>query len=254
MTKNKRAEPSLEVVKELAFSKDGPVLVAHLSRGFLSDVRVITAKEERGPARLDGKEYLIWRSERLRAHLDGKGLPTDKWRVMPIELDRGYHPEEHGVIADEDLWLENAEEWTEPLTEDRLAAEFLHAINRALARFDEDQLRDVYRLMRLHHQYSMAGELNDLALEGQGRRKDRRKGPQSKSEAAHKLRALIVATAKEFWRVHPRLVGQLFNTAKKIGPDIDKARKAQVPDCKPLAVNTIYNHLRAGLDGAEQNG
>lgn len=189
----------------------------------------------------------------VRAHLDGKGLPTDKWGVMPIELDRGYHPEEHGVIADEDLWLENAVEWTEPLTEDRLAAEFLHAINRALARFDEDQLREVYRLMRLHHLYSVVGELDDLAREGQDRRKDRSKGPQSKREAADKLRALIVATAKEFWMAHPRLVGKLFITAKKIGPDVDKTRKAQDPDCKPLAVNTIYNHLHAGLDEAEQN-
>jgi len=31
---------------------------------------------------------------------------------MPIELDFGYNPEEHGIIADEDLWFECAENST----------------------------------------------------------------------------------------------------------------------------------------------
>ncbi|WP_454624161.1 hypothetical protein [Bradyrhizobium cenepequi] len=69
-------------------------------------------------------------TDQLRAHLDAKELPTDKWPITPIELDYGYVPEEHGIVADEDLWLELAEADTEPLTKDRLSAEFLHATTR----------------------------------------------------------------------------------------------------------------------------
>jgi hypothetical protein len=252
MTKKKHAEPPLEIVKELGFSKEGPVIVAHRKRGFLLDVHVIETKKKRGPLRLDAKEILLALTGRLRAHLDGRGLPTDKWPIMPVELDGSYDPKEHGVVADEDLWLECAEESTEPLTNDRLAAEYLHATNRALAQFSDDQLRDVYRLMYLHHLYATVGELNDLAMAGQAAKKGREKGPRVKSERAQELRALILAIATDYWAEHSRLRKQPVNTAAKIADKVNAARAAQNAGCRKLADKTIADHLRVALREAEQ--
>jgi hypothetical protein len=253
MAKAKHKEPPLESARELAFLKEkGPVVVTRRKRGFLVDIHVSDTSKTRWkpPFRPDGRQALLALTRQLREHLDARGLPTDKWPITPIEQDFGYDPKAHGIIADEDIWFECAVDTTEPLTKDRLSAELLHASNRALARFNEDELRDVYRLMYLHHLYATAGELNELAIAEQASKKRRKRGPEVKHEKAQELRELILATAKEFWRRHPRLVAQPFNTAKKIVDMVNKARKAQNPGCKPLAVNTVYNHLRLALGEA----
>ena len=46
MTKKKHKESPLELLKELAFSKDGPVIVTHRKRGFLMDVHVAETNKE----------------------------------------------------------------------------------------------------------------------------------------------------------------------------------------------------------------
>ncbi len=252
MAKAKQDEIPLERMNELSYSKDGFIVVSHRKRGFLRDIEVVDASEKlhKPIFRPNGKVALMMHAERSRAHLDAKDLPTDKWPVMPRELDGGYVVEEHGEVADEDLWFELAEAYTEPLTEDRLAAEYLHAINGVLARFNDDELDDIFRLAYLHHLHSTVGELNELALDGERSRGNLAKGSKVKKELGATQRKLILEIAREFWQQHPNLKGQFSNTAKKIEVAVNEARANQSPGCAPLVAKTISDQLRLALKEA----
>jgi hypothetical protein len=251
MAKDKHGEPPLESVVELSYSeKTGPLIVTHRQRGFLIDLEATDIKKARRTKpsfRPNGTVALDALRQRLRRQLDASGLPTDKWPVTPIELDFGYDPKEHGIVADDDLWIGCVEDSTEPLTKDRIAADLLHAINRLLIGFTDDQLSDVFRAMRLYHLNSMVGDLNELAIAGTVSRKSMGKGPQVKKERARNYRKLILAIAEDFWARDPKWRGQPVNTAKKITKAVNEMRANREPGCKPLAVTTIANHLRVAL-------
>ena len=266
MAKDEHEDPPLQSVAELTLAKnEGPVIATHRKRGFLTDVNLTAAshllhprpgpgrgaetgkKRWEQPLRLDGKTTLTVLSDRLRAILDAKGLPTDKHPVMPIELDYAYDPEEHGIVADEDIWIAVAEDSTEPLTKDRIAAELLHTTKRLLRNCSDGQLRDVFRAMKLYQLYSLVGEINELAIAGKVSRKAREKGPLVRREKARNLKKQILAFAEKFWEDNPRLVGQPVNTAKKITKAFNEMRAVQEPGCKPLASKTIADHLRTAL-------
>jgi hypothetical protein len=255
MAKDEHNELPLQSVMELAYSEEeGSLIVTYRKRGFLSDLDVSNTKKTRWkpPFRPDGKVALTALGKRLRGHLDARGLPTDKWPVMPVESDSGYNPKEHGIVEDEDLWIGWVEDSTEPLTKDRIAADLLYATNSLLASFSEEQLRDVFQAMRLYHLYSMVGELNELAASGEASKKGRAKGPSVKKERARKWRELILAIAVKFWEQNPRWVGQPVNTAKKIAQAVNQMRAARQPGCAPLATKTIADHLRVALAEAQQ--
>jgi hypothetical protein len=253
MSKEKRGSIPLQEVRELSYSQeDGPVIVSTRSRGFLLDLSVKThvgAQSERF-FQLNGKEVLSALSDRLRAHLNAKDLPTDKTHLAPIGDGCGYTPEELAAAADENAWFEIARDSTEPLSEDRLAAELLHANTRLFAKFDDDELSDIYRAMYVFHLHSAAGELNELASEGKAWRADRVKGSQAKKLMGEAQRQLILPIAQKFWELHPKLKGQTLNTAKKIVDAVNKERTEQDPGCKPLAVKTISDQLRLALKEA----
>jgi len=244
MAKEKRGDPPLRFAKELAY-ESGWLIVTHQARGFLIDQEF---QAPRGQLfKRDARESLLALCGLLRKHLDSVELPTDKWPIMPIELDYGYNPSEHGYIPDEDLWFDCVKTSTEPLTKDRISAELLHTVNRVLATFNDDQLQDVFRVMKLFQLHCTVGELNELALTGQASKKAREKGPRAKSERAQHLRKMVLATAREYWSHHPKFKGQPFNTSKKITEAINKARRAQMPGCAPLSPKTIADHLRLAL-------
>lgn len=256
MAKKKQDEPPLKMFREMSYSaKDGPTIVSYRSRGFLRDVHVVDTRDtsNKPPYRPEGKEPLALLTRRLRAYLDAKDLPTDKTPYMPKELElyHGYVPEEHGVVEDEDLWFSIAEATTEPLTEDRLSAELLHASLRLLGRFDEDELRDIFRAMYLYHLHSSVGELNNLAMTGAASQKARAQGPQKRSERSRALRKRILDIAQEFWSRHPEYKGRPVNTAKKIVDEVNKERERLYPGSDPLVYKTISDHLRIALKGAD---
>jgi hypothetical protein len=179
--------------------------------------------------------------------LDALELPTDKADVIPIERDWGYDPDEHGTVADEDLWFGIAQDSIEPLTVDRLAAELLHAIARLQAKFNDDELSDIFRAMYVYHLHSAAGELNELAIDGKKSRNNRAKGWKARKETGSAQRKLILAIALEFWERFPNLKRQVLNTARKIEVAVNQARTNQFPKCKPLAAKTISDRLREAL-------
>ena len=250
MSKRAPKDPPLQSVVEQIYSiEDGPLTVAEHARGFLFDIQVSETTRKRWPKRfkLGGRVPLTALASRLRAQLDAADLPTDKWEVMPRDLDFGYSPEEHGIVEDEDIWIQLIEDSTAPLTSLRISADLLHALNRLLARFTEDQLSDVFRAMTLYYLHRVVEELHEPALSGQASKKGREKGPSVKKERARALRALILVKADECWARHPRLAGQTVNTAKKIADAVNQARASQNLGRKPLAVSTIANQLRVAL-------
>jgi hypothetical protein len=256
MAKGENDDPPLKSVVGHSYSSDGmpKLTITRRERGFLSDVEIREFEETKPkqPIKPDGTLALNALGKQLRDYLDSVGLPTDKWPVMPIELDFGYDPAEHGIVADDDLWIGYVEESTEPLTKNRIAADLLHTTNRILANCAADQLRDVFRAMKLYHLYATVGELNALALAGEIAKRAREKGPHAKKLRARNTRKLIFEIANEFWSSHPKLSGQPFNTAKKIAHVVNKERHAQDPGCAPLAAKTIADHLRAALHEAHR--
>ncbi|WP_456683994.1 hypothetical protein [Bradyrhizobium sp. USDA 3262] len=232
--------------------ESGPVIVSTRSRGFLLDVGV---KTHTGALRElffqpDGKEVLGALANRLRIHLAAKNLPTDKAVLAPIEDSCGYTPEERAAAAGEDAWYVIARDSTEPLSEDRLAVELLHAITRLFTKFSDDELSDIYRAMYLFHLHSSAGELNELAVDGKISRGNRAKGSQAKKSKGELQRQSILSIAREFWKQHPKLNGQNHNTAKKIEKAVNGERKKQGLGREPLAVKSISDHLSAALKEA----
>lgn len=253
MTNDTEDKVPLQVINELSYSpEDGPVVISVRNRGFLRDVDVRDIKPtlHKRIFRPDGQVALEALADRLRAHLAAKGLPIDKTEVTPLERDWGYDPEEHGIVADEDLWFGVAHDSTEPLTVDRLAAELLHATLHVLAKFNEDELSDIYRAMHVYHLHTSAGELNELAIDGETSRGNRAKGSQAKKEAGAAQRKLILAIALEFWQRFPNLRGQMINTANKIEVAVNEARANRFPDSKPLVAKTISDQLRLALKEA----
>ncbi|MFB6414381.1 hypothetical protein [Bradyrhizobium tunisiense] len=250
MARVKQDEIPLERTNELSCSNEGPiVVVSRRKRGFLRDVEITDTSEKlhRPISRPNGRAALTMHANLARAHLDAKDLPTDKWPIKSKELDDGYLPDEYGEVTDEDLWFGVAEGLTEPLTEDRLAAEHLHAINRVLARFNDDELDDIFRLACVYHLHSTVGKLNELALQGESSRSNLAQGSQVKKQLGARQRKLILEIAREFWLKHPNLEGQYFNTAKKIQDLVNEARANQSVGSAPLAPRTISNQLRTAM-------
>ncbi|WP_456782935.1 hypothetical protein [Bradyrhizobium sp. USDA 4516] len=229
-----------------------PVIVSTRRRGFLLDVGIKTHTGALSELffQPNGKEVLSALANRLRAHLIARHLPTDKTPLAPIENAHAYTPEELAAAASEDAWFEIARDSTEPLSEDRLAAELLHAITRLFAKFRDDELSDIYRAMYLHHLHSSAGELNELAVEANISRGNRAKGWQAKKSKGELQRQSILSIAQEFWKQHPKLNGQSRNTAKKIEEAVNDERKKQGLGREPLAVKSISDHLSAALKEA----
>lgn len=240
-------EPPLESFPELSQSTaKGDVKTTHLKRGFLttSETMPLEVKHWTRAIPDDGKVALTVLADRLRAGLDEKGLPTDKWPVVPTELEEGgYHPDEHGIIARDEIWIAVAEESTEPLSSDRIDACLLHSANHLLANYNEAQLTEIFQAMRLYNLHCIVGELHDAALEGEQTVRFRARGPEAKKEDARILRELISVIAKEYWVAHPSLLDQPYNTAKKIIDTVNEKRSLQKPGCKPLKVSTIGQHL-----------
>jgi hypothetical protein len=223
------------------------VLVIEIQRrGFLRDevFRMVPPQ----PFKPDSRRALSVLCHMLRTELDRSNLPTDEWPVMPIELDFGYVPEEHGIIADEDLWIGVAEDSTEPLTKNRITAELLHTVLRILNRPGSDEyLTDIHRVMKLFSLYSIAGELNSLAIAGQLAREARAKGPRSKIAETREARLIVVKIAQSFWAEHPKYRGHFGKTAQVIADDVNKLRRTLAPNCKPLAAKTIADNLSGAL-------
>jgi hypothetical protein len=101
--------------------------------------------------------------------------------------------------------------------------------------------------MKLFSLYSIAGELNSLAIAGQLAREARAKGPRTKTAETSEVRLIIVKVAQSFWAEHPKYRGHFVKTAQVIAADVNKLRRTLAPNCKPLAAKTIADHLSAAL-------
>lgn len=255
MSRSPKDPPLESVVERKDSTKDGPLIIERHRRGLLSDTQVSEATNRRWPKRFEagGKAALIELASSVRAQLDAADLPTDKWEVMPRELDFGYFPEEHGIIADEDIWREIVEDSTEPLTKHRVGADLLHALNRLFVQFTEEQLSDIHRAMKLYHFHYAIEELHEAALSGMASKKGREKGPAKRKEKAEVLRKLILTVARDFWERNPKFTHQTVNTAKKITDAVNQTILSQELSRKPLALKTIADHLRLALTAAKDD-
>lgn len=228
-------------------------IIKHYSRGFLHDMEVFEASKTRqnGPYKADGKVALTSLTAKLRGIVEAAGLPTDKHPVMPKELDHAYDPSEHGTVQDDDLWIDYVHESTEPLSEERIAADFLHATNRVLAAFSDEDLKDIFRVMRLYHLYATLGDLNNLALAGRTFAKGQASGPMYNRKKSNRTREIVADEAERYWQAHPNLRGQHAKTGERITSRVNERRVAEVLG-KPLKEKSVADHLRRAMKRRDQ--
>jgi hypothetical protein len=257
MKAEKDQDPPLSFAEErYASGPDGSriLVIERQRRGFIQDEVLRFEPRAKEPVKPNSRLALTTLCQVLRAELDAAELPTDKWPVIPIELDFSYDPQDHGIIADEDIWIGVAEDSTEPLTKYRITAGLLHIIQRLLKRAadNEDLLADVHRAMKLFAQHTLVGEINALAISGERSRQSRAQGPQAKLAETRKLKLLILTMAREFWVDRPNYRGHTVKTAKLIVDDVNQARRESAPKCRPLSPKTIADHLSAALSEENQ--
>ena len=138
-------------------------------RGLLQDLDIrVEQPEVFGPQRLipPFKGAIEALCEELRAVLDRAHLPTDRYPIMPFELDDGYEPLEH-TTPSADIWWYYVEESTEPLTIERIAADLLFALLRILKQsLSNEHLAEVYHAMKAYSLYRTATDFHSLAIMG----------------------------------------------------------------------------------------
>lgn len=164
MPKKKAKELPLEVMPSLTFSNEhGPQIFFHLTRGMMHDwdVRNVNNPPLSGPYGERARVTLEHLQKKTRAHLEAAGHPTDQHPIMPVELDTSYFPQESGIIRDEDIWYDVVKGSTEPLTEDRIAAELLHAVTGVLTSFTDEQMNIIFRAMKFYGLFQMIDGLHD---------------------------------------------------------------------------------------------
>ena len=244
-------EPPLEVeTVKMYLDQDGLQRVVRRRRGFLQeyDFRRKTKARTNGPSKPNGRAAMTALADHLRGHLDSVGLPTDNYPVMPIEHDFGYDPEDHGIVQDDDIWIDVVEDCTEPLTRDQITANCLHAINRLLASLPDALLDDAFRAMEQYHLFCMLDELHALALDGAKSKQTRSQGPAARKAQAIKDQDLVLKFAQQFWGLHPQHVGKTVITANKIIDLVNAARTEIKSKCKALSAKTIADHLRRAMN------
>ena len=251
MLKSKTDELPLEIeTVKMYLDQDGLQYVVRRRRGFLQeyDFRRKTKARTNGPSKPNGRVAMTALADQLREHLDSVGLPTDKYPVMPIEHDFGYDPEDHGVVQDDDVWIDVVEDSTESLTRDQITANCLHAVDRLLAALPDSQLDDAYRAMEQYHLFCMLDELHALALDGAKSKQTRSQGPAARRAQAIKDQDLILKIAQQFWGLHPQHDSKPVITANKIIDLVNAARTAIKSKCKALSAKTIADHLRRAMN------
>jgi hypothetical protein len=251
-----RDPPLSSAIERYTYGPDGSriLVIERQRRGFLKDEVLQLEPKAKEPVKPNSRLALTTLCQVLRAELDAAELPTDKWPVMPIELDFGYDPQDHGIIADEDIWIGAAEDSTEPLTKHRIAADLLHIIQRLLKRAasDEDLLADIHRAMKLFAHHTLVGEINELAISGERSRLSRAQGPRAKVAETRRLKRLILTIARKFWVDRPNYRGRTVKTAIAITDKVNRARRKSTPNCRPLSPKTIGDHLSAALSEENQ--
>lgn len=246
MSKKTNFEPPLKIRTYRVTTHEGTKAEVDLrQRGFLRDINVRKIQQQRqnGPTMSDGRAELTALTDRLRAHLDSAGLATDKWEVMPLGLDVGYDPEEHGYPNDDDLWHDYNMEASEPLSQDQIASSLLHSTNRLLRSLTDEQLSEAFRAMQLFHLSELVGEINGQALLGARAKAGRARGPAAKKARGDRMREIIIREAEKCWAVNPELRSRRDITAQKIFDAVNAARHEEMLGKKQLSAKGIYGYL-----------
>lgn len=246
MSKKTSPEPPLETVTYRVTTQAGEKAEVDLRRrGFLHDIHVRKIQQQRqnGPTMSDGRAALTALTVKLRAHLDAAGLATDKWDVMPPELDFGYNPDEHGYPKDDDLWHDYNMEVSQPLSQDQISSRLLHSANRLLRSLTDEQLSEAFRAMQLFHLSELVGDINEQALLGARAKAGRARGPAAKRTRGDRMREIIIREAEKCWAENPAIAGKRDITAQKIFDAVNAARNDEKLGKKPLSVKGIYGYL-----------
>jgi hypothetical protein len=219
-------------------------------RGLLQDVEVrVEQPEILSPQRFipPFKIAIEALCEELRAILDAADLPTDRYPIMPFELDYGYEPLEHTTPSG-DIWWHFVEESTEALSKERIAANLLFSLIRILKQnLSNEHLADVYKGMQAYSLYKIATDFHSLAIMGKAAQKGRSHGPDARKNKTQTIRELIWEAARRHWASHPNYSGRRQATAYAIAEQVNAEILQQSLSSKPLTPKVIAGHVSDGL-------
>jgi hypothetical protein len=219
-------------------------------RGLLQDVEVrVEQPEIFGPQRFIPPFKILIEAlcEELRAVLDRADLPTDRYPIMPFELDYGYEPLEHTTPSG-DIWWHFVEESTEALSKERIAANLLFSLLKILKQnLSNEHLADVYKGMQAYSLYKIATDFHSLAIMGKAAQKGRSHGPDARKNKTQTVRELIWEAARRHWVSHPNYSGRRQATANAIAGPVNAEILQRSLSSKPLTPKAISDHISDGL-------
>jgi hypothetical protein len=226
------------------------MIVRKNTRGLLQDVEVrVEQPEIFSPQRFipPFKIAIEALCEELRGILDSADLPTDRYPIMPFELDDGYEPLEHTTPSG-DIWWYVVEESTEPLTKERIAADLLFALLRILKqKLSNEHLAEVYKGMQAYSLYKIATDFHSLAIMGEAAKSGRSHGPKVRKSKTQAIRELIWEAARRHWVSHPNYSGRRQATADAIAGPVNAEILQRSLSSKPLTPKAISDHISVGL-------
>jgi hypothetical protein len=255
-----RKTPPLVTTETTEIASDGtPVRVTQFRRGVLmSETRKYSsirgwAKEVSEPPRAILERYC----ERLRDQLEESGLPSDrtpKWIRKPGGDWEPHEKTDEPPIpyAAHAVWTSRIDKLTEPLTNERAAANLLSDLNEVLELQGIDEhLWHIGQLMESYAAFRMVGPVNSAAAAGLAAEKARAAGPAKKQERAQQVRALIRERALSAWSRRPILRGDASNTAACILSEVNESLRAHGllrPGKDGLSAKTIADHISASRE------
>jgi hypothetical protein len=139
-------------------------------------------------------------------------------------------------------------ESTEPLSQERIAADLLLSLLRILKLdMTREDIAEVYKAMQAYSLYKSGTKFHDLAIMGQAAQQGRSQGPNARRAKTQEVRKLIWQAAQTYWSKHPNYAGRRQSTAEAIAAQVNAEILRRSLTSKPLTAKAISEHIAAGL-------
>jgi hypothetical protein len=251
------AEPSLEHMFDVTEEADGSTtFCSSIKRGLLS-LDFVERVDEKGLVQrppLSVKAKFMRLAIVLRGLLKKAGCPTDLEYVwISVAGGKWYYdkdPNEElgGQPYELGSWHEQLLTMTEPLSENRLRGDLLHAIDQLLRRdLKPDLLENIWSVMQAYGDARIAGKVNRLASRGMLAEKSLAKGPKARNEQATIVLDLVCKHVESFWRRKAALRGNKTVTAEEIACEVNDELRSL--GHRPLRPKTIADYISKGISG-----
>jgi hypothetical protein len=226
-------DPPLERTFQIRELKDGNAYIACIRRGELAKWFVKWSGGQLACNSSNAKTRLELAAESLRMELAKGGFPTDRDYIWIRKEEGDWRPDnDPDRYTDERpyelrSWHDQLIAVTEPLTRARIQGDVLDFIDQIQRQnFTNSTLWLVLQFADAWGQLQIAGELNNLAIDGAARKKALLKGGKARAKAGAKKLELVCKHTDDFWREKPAMRGNRGGTADWISVAVNEELRA----------------------------